>query len=435
MTQPSPTALRQSTARLRQAAAHIGIAVLAVASAVIVAGAQRDAHTLVPAAELRYPGWLHGPLSGFQVELGRTGLAWLLVAMCAGYALVLLGAGSLRTPVAVGAIVALHALFMLAPPLLSSDVFGYVDLARLGTLHDINPFSPSSTPVPPDEVWLYRRWGTDLPSPYGPVFVLFSYLLVPLGIAGALWGFKVLVALGSLTVVWLVWRCAAALGSDPLKAAVFVGLNPLLLLFAVGGAHNDFFALIAVVGALSLVTARRERLGGAALVAAAAIKIPLGLPLLFAFARPHTQRRRLVEGAAVALAVTAAATLAAFGSEIGGFVDAVRDQQHDVALYSVPNQVGELLGLGGITDGIRVVGAAVLLTTLALTLQRTWRGGDWIAAAGWTTLALLVTSAWLLPWYVTWLLPIAAIAADRRLRAATLALTGYLVATRFAIWT
>ena len=435
MTQPSPTAPHVSTSRVRRTGAYAGIAILAAASALIVAGAQRDPHTLVPAAELRYPGWLHGPLSWFHIELGRTGLAWLLVAMCAGYALVLLTAGELRAPVAIGAIVGLHALFMLAPPLLSSDVFGYIDLARLGTLHDVNPFSPSDTPVPADHVRLYRRWGTDLPSPYGPAFVLLSYVLVPLGIAGALWGFKVLLALASLIVVWLVWRCAAALGRDPLRAALFVGLNPVLLLFAVGGAHNDFLALAALMGAVYLLIAHRERLSGAALVAAAAIKIPLGLPFLLALARPRGDRRRLVEGAAIALGATIVVTLAAFGSEIGGFLDAVRDQQHDVALYSVPNQVGELLGFGGITDGIRAIGVVALLATLALTLRSAWRGGDWIAAAGWTTFALLVTSAWLLPWYVTWLLPLAAIAADPRLRAAAIAFTGYLVATRVAIWT
>ncbi|MEA2351045.1 MAG: alpha,6-mannosyltransferase [Thermoleophilaceae bacterium] len=435
MTQPSPTPAGLSTRRLRQAAAYAGIATLAAGSALVVAGAQRDPHTLVPAADLRYPGWLHGPLAGFHIQLGTTGLAWLLVAMCAGYVVVLATADAIRVRVAVGAIVGLHALFMLAPPLLSSDVFGYVDLARLGALHDINPFSPSSTHVPADDVHLYRRWGTDLPSPYGPVFVLLGYLLVPLGVAGALWAFKVLVAVASLAVVWLVWRCAAALGRDPLKAALFVGLNPVLLLFAVGGAHNDFFALVAVMGAVYLLVANRERLSGAALVAAAAVKIPLGLPFLFALARPRADRRGLIGGAAAALVAVVAVSLAAFGSEIGGFLSAVRQQQHDVAIYSVPNQVGELLGLGGITGGIRVAGAALLIATAAHALRRTWRGGDWVAAAGWATFALLVTSAWLLPWYVTWLLPLAAIAGDRRLRVAALALSAYLVATRLAIWT
>ena len=35
--------------------------------------------------------------------------------------------------------------------------------------------------------------------------------------------------------------------------------------------------------------------------------------------------------------------------------------------------------------------------------------------AGWATLAILLASAWLVPWYLLWLLPLVALAADRRL--------------------
>ncbi|MBW3654416.1 MAG: hypothetical protein KY433_12750 [Actinobacteria bacterium] len=42
----------------------------------------------------------------------------------------------------------------------------------------------------------------------------------------------------------------------------------------------------------------------------------------------------------------------------------------------------------------------------------------------------LATSAWLLPWYVTALLPVAAIGMSPALRAATVLLTLYVVATR-----
>jgi alpha-1,6-mannosyltransferase len=355
--------------------------------------------------------------------------------MSAGYLLVLASADAPKPRVAIGAVVALHALFLLAPPLLSSDVFGYIDSARLGTLHGIDPYAPASTRLPPDAVHLYRRWGTDLPSPYGPLFTLVSYALVPLGIAGALWGLKVLTAAGSLAAVWLVWRGAAALGRDPMKAALFVGLNPLVLLFAVGGAHNDFFALTALMGAVCLVIADRERLSGAAMVAAAAFKLPLGLPFLFALARPRARRRELVTGALVALAAIAAISLVAFGTHVTGFLGEVGNQQKRVAIYSVPNQLGELLGLGGITAGIRAVAIAALAGTLVVAIRHTWRGGDWIAAAGWATFALLVTTAWLLPWYVTWLLPLAAVAGDRRLRIAALALTAYVVVTRVSLWT
>jgi hypothetical protein len=43
---------------------------------------------------------------------------------------------------------------------------------------------------------------------------------------------------------------------------------------------------------------------------------------------------------------------------------------------------------------------------------------------------MLVTSAWLMPWYVTWLLPLAALGRNRRLVAASLALCLYLVVMR-----
>src|SRR5204863_9465957 len=107
------------------------------------------------------------------------------------------------------------------------------------------------------------------------------------------------------------------------------------------------------------------------------------------------------------------------------------DQQNLVATASVPNQLGRALGLGGITGGIRGLALALFVVALVALLVRTWRGGlGWIAAGGWATVAMLVTSAWLMPWYVTWVLPLAALGRDRRLVAVALALCAYLVAMR-----
>ena len=54
-----------------------------------------------------------------------------------------------------------------------------------------------------------------------------------------------------------------------------------------------------------------------------------------------------------------------------------------------------------------------------------WKGElDWIVGAGWATVALLVSAGLLLPWYVAWLVPLAALTSDRRLRAVTILLTG-----------
>jgi hypothetical protein len=64
----------------------------------------------------------------------------------------------------------------------------------------------------------------------------------------------------------------------------------------------------------------------------------------------------------------------------------------------------------------------------AWTLWRTWRGADPIRMAAWATFAILIASAWLVPWYLLWLLPLAALAADRRLAVATVALSGWVLA-------
>jgi hypothetical protein len=60
-------------------------------------------------------------------------------------------------------------------------------------------------------------------------------------------------------------------------------------------------------------------------------------------------------------------------------------------------------------------------------LWRTWRGENPVRAAGWATFAILVASAWLVPWYILWLLPLAALAFDRRLMAASVALTAWML--------
>jgi hypothetical protein len=52
---------------------------------------------------------------------------------------------------------------------------------------------------------------------------------------------------------------------------------------------------------------------------------------------------------------------------------------------------------------------------------------DWIAGAGWATLAMLATASSLLPWYVAWLLPLAAIGGDARLYRAAITFTGVIL--------
>lgn len=413
--------------RPRIAAAPLALAVTTLAAAticVLAAGGPSD--PIVPASWQGMPGWMAGPIPGAGDGIGRSAFSALFLVMCAGYAATLVTRLAKRTTVA--AIVALHLLFLLSPPLLSSDVFGYVDWARLGAIHGLDPYEHGSLAKPDDPAFQYFRWRTDMPSPYGPAFTLASYATAPLGVAGAYWAFKLACALASLGCVALVAASARRMGIDPLRAAAFVGLNPLVLVWAVGGAHNDLIATAIVMAGVYLVLAARERGGGAALVLGAATKVSAGIVAPYALLGAR-RRGRLLTGMAAAGAAVAAAALAAFGS-VTGFLEANRDQQDLVAWSSVPNQAGRLVGAGGLTPAIRTIATVALAAALAWTLWRAWRGADWIGAAGWATFAVIVCSAWIMPWYTVWLLPLAALSRDRRLTIATLALCAYLVVLR-----
>jgi hypothetical protein len=69
----------------------------------------------------------------------------------------------------------------------------------------------------------------------------------------------------------------------------------------------------------------------------------------------------------------------------------------------------------------------------AYLLAWTWRGGDWLRAAAWAATGLLLATSWLLPWYLLWPLPLAALSRDRALQLLLLALTAYQLGARIPL--
>jgi hypothetical protein len=115
-------------------------------------------------------------------------------------------------------------------------------------------------------------------------------------------------------------------------------------------------------------------------------------------------------------------SIAAFGIAIPN----LSDQSTLLTVFSVPNVVGTLLGAGGATHGLLVLGELAVVLVVAVLLVRR---RDWISGAGWATLALLASLAWLVPWYITWVLPLAAVGSSVRLRRAVLVFTLFLIVT------
>ena len=383
---------------------------------------------LVPAAGGGTPGWLLGPYGG-GLGIGPGAYYALLWAAFAAYLCVLFAAPSLGRRLVVGAAVALVAAFALSPPLLSQDVFSYIAYARLGALHGLNPYTHPPIDAAGDPSFAYVGW-TESPSSYGPLFTLATYPLGLLSVPAALWTLKAVAAASALALALLVARIAPARGLDPRRCLAIVALNPLVLVHVVGGAHNDATMMLGALAGCAAVLALREAGGGAAIVAATGLKLSAAFVAPFALLG-SARRNPFLGGAAFAAVAIAAASLAAFGAHALGSAKLAGENQGRVSNYSLPNLLSELLGVG--VGAVRVVTATAFAVLIVLLCRWVLRGGDWIRATGWAALGLLLASAWLLPWYLIWALPFAALSRDNWLLAAVLALTALQLAARIPL--
>ena len=213
-----------------------------------------------------------------------------------------------------------------------------------------------------------------------------------------------------------------------------VGLNPLVLVHVVGGAHNEALVVLLTMAGVLAFLAGRERLGVG--VAAAATGVKASAALVVPFLVLGAGRGRSVGAlvsAAVAVAAVALVGLVAFGADALDAFGFLSANQARTSSFSFPHKTPELLGAVlpgdslGYRDGARAAYAAGFAAVTTWLLVRTWRGADPLAMAGWTTVAALVASAWLVPWYALWLLPLAALARDRRLLAASLVLSAWML--------
>jgi len=394
---------------------------LVVGAGVAVALAGAGTHGfLVPIEYRGVRGWIDGPLAPLGIAVSRTAFAAELVVMTAGYVGVLALGDAVDERLVLIATGALHVLFGLAPPLLSTDVMSYVDYARLAAVHHLSPYRSAPWAAPHDVVFRFVHWrGTR--SAYGPLFTAATW---PLGLVSpvvALWVLKGAAALAGLACVGLVWRIARRLGRSPSFAAAAFGLNPVVVVWTVGGGHNDMLMLATLLGGVLLVLERRELGAGAAVLVALGIKATAGLALPFALLGSR-RRGRLALGAALGAIAVVAVGYLGFSDHAVGLLDVLHKERLLISQQSVAHGVLRLLGLQE-DARTRLALTAALAGSLVLLVLAAWRRRiGWVAAIGWALLAAVVTSTWTVPWYTIWPLPFAAAARDRRLLAATLAL-------------
>lgn len=425
---PTPKPGARSSLSARRG--RLGLAGLLVTGLVISLSAAQTG-LLLPESVRPVPSWLAGPFAATGPDLGLGGLIAVLALMFVSYAVATRAADQLSGRAVLLSIAALHALVLLAPPLLSTDIFSYGAYGRMGTLYGANPYlyGPSAIALDPLYSLIGSQW-VSTPSAYGPLFTALSYLLAPLDAAANVLAYKAIAAMSSLVIVVVVWKAARLRGLDQVKAVALVGMNPVIIVYGVGGGHNDLLMLALLVTGVYVLLQRRERTSGALIVAATAVKLTAGLLLPFALAGSGGRRdgarhpRPLLTGAVLAAAPIAALSIALFGTGPLHLLGTLQTIQNHGGSQSVMGFISTGLGLGKLGYAAQLVLAAGFVVSVLWLLRRVWIGKlDWITGAGWAMVALLITAGLLVPWYMAWLVVLAALSPDRRLRLAALAMT------------
>jgi len=356
----------------------------------------------------------------FGELVGERRWAWLYLALSAiafaAYVggLALLRNGGARKMVAALA-VAIQLTPLAAPLLLSSDAYTYWvygNIARAGG----NPYrdEPREFRDVPGYEWMGADWH-DETSVYGPAFTLASEAVDGSSHAYAAWTFKTAAALAMLAVAFLALRRSTFAGA-------FAGWNPVLALHFAGGGHNDAWMIALVLGALVLGSTGRRNAAGAAWALAIFVKwVPLVLLPLRALEARAARRR--VGHLGFALTVLALAVLATwqFGLAWVGALAPLARNVAGTTRYSLPHRLSQL----GVPESVATAVFAVAFFCVYVWLAReALRGRARLAlAAG----ALVLCSPYVAPWYLAWVVPLAAVEDDRTARVLALALTAYLL--------
>ena len=438
-----PSRRRTAPARLSGLVARLALgagvgAVLAAVAWFVLAAAERPS-TLSPPT-LRSPDaqWVLGPLSGLMPRLTsgvgslHSDMVWVFVVAGVGWAVAWAAAPAARAGALLLASAAAQAMLVLGPPLPLTDVFNYELYGRMAALHGLNPYRALPTAAAGDPVYALANWH-HLTSPYGPIFTALSEALVPFGVHGWLWAWKILILLSGVGCVALVGAIAGRLGASRPRAIAGFGLSPLLLVAEIGGMHNDIPALLCLLGAAWCIVRGRDAAApagrwvdpaaGALAVTAAGIKpsfaIVVGMVVLGARHRPWA-----LAGAACAAGAVAIVIVVLYG----GALPDLATQGTIVTPLSVPNLLGLATGHGGADPAVRSAARAGILTIAAAGTLLVWWRRRWALTAIGTVLFLAVLALpWVMPWYLVWALPFIALGRPRLLVPFALVATCWLV--------
>jgi alpha-1,6-mannosyltransferase len=333
--------------------------------------------------------------------------------------------------VIVGAGTIFCVILLWAYPVGAADIYDYVFRARLWGLYDYNPLTVTPLQVNDDPWFPYVVW-IWFPSPYGPLWAYISvalYRIAGHGLLTNLLMFKLLpiacIVLTSLLLFDLLRRRTAG---EALGGVLLFAWNPLLLFEAAVNGHNDIIMLTLLVAALWFY--RRQRLMAALLCGtlAALVKVAalLALPVLLLAgacraSRTGSASRKRVMGTGLALCALVAAMLYAplwqGPQTLAGLL--ALDNRFTSSLAAVVKlALEEFAGREPAERLTRSVFALLFMGAYLALLRRAERKQQAVHETLFAAIAcfLILGTLWFQPWYLTWLIALAPLAAESRRR-------------------
>ncbi len=332
--------------------------------------------------------------------------------------------GRLSARAVIGLAVVYHVVVLLLPLLFSRDVYSYAYYGKIAATYHANPYVATPADFPRDTLAPYvgPKWA-DTPAVYGPVWTQISALVVRVvGSVGAyVVAFRLIAvgaSLGTLAVIGRLTRRTWP-AREAFALAAF-GLNPVVVFQSAASGHNDLLVALCVIGALALLTSGRSMLATAVLALGALVKATAAVPLLLLLVvvTARAPRGRRVRALLPHLGVSAGLAVL-FGLPF------LNTKDPSLGMLELASHEGWLApsrlfrraldAISSDTLGIvvRVAFPAVLLGALFLLSRALVRRAPSFTASaegaawGWGLLCLMLLGPVLLPWYVTWALPLA----------------------------
>lgn len=314
------------------------------------------------------------------------------------------------------------ALFVLAVaswPRNSTDLWSYAAYGRMTAEYGVSPYrhTPSDFPNDPVERRVRPMW-QNTESLYGPLWNGISAGVVSMTQANARQtriAFQSLAALAVFLAVVLVARRTR----DP-AAVALIGLNPLTVYAVVNSGHNDALVGLALLGGVLLASRDRFALAGIAIAAAALVKVValLGLAALAVW----LWRKRGLRPAAITTGIAGGGV--ALGYAFTGWFDGLSPlrgarlhiSHNSIWLLADSQGRTNLFGLGrfyhfstGYLEFAATLSSVVVLALAAVLVWGRLRDHAPTLVVASALVAYLLAAAYILPWYVAWVLPLLAL--------------------------